>query len=92
MSLRFFIYHHNDLKVAVREASEVTIAEITKFWMRARIPMCDPQHCQKKLEELFEEWRLLKKNKRRKTPNQKVKEHAFSSKLGNLFDVANVMR
>ena len=75
--------------LTMREASKITIAEIAKFWMKARIPMRDPQHCQKKLEKLFEEWRLLKKNKGRKTPIQKVKEHAFSSKLDNLFDIAH---
>ncbi|GBM75036.1 hypothetical protein AVEN_213330-1 [Araneus ventricosus] len=89
MSLRLFLYRHNDLKAKVREVSKVTIAEITKFWMRARIPMHDPQQCQKKLEKLFEEWRLVKKNKKHKTPNQKAKEHAFSSKLDNLFDIAH---
>lgn len=89
MSLRFFLYHHNDLKATVKEASKITIAEITKFWMRARIPMRDPQHCQKKLEELFEEWRQLKKNNKRETHNQKAKQQAFSSKLDNLFDVAH---
>ena len=89
MALRFFLCPHNDLNATVREASKIIIAEIAKFWMKARIPMHDPQHCQKKLEELFEEWRLLKKNKGRKTPIPKAKEHAFSSKLDNLHDIAH---
>ncbi len=42
-----------------------------------------------KLEKLFEEWRLLKKNKARISPSQRAKESTFVSKLEDLFDIAH---
>ena len=64
----------------------VTITGIGKFWQKARIPMRDHQNCQTKLEQAFEEWRLLKKNKVRKSPTQLARESTFVSRL---FDVTH---
>jgi len=51
--------------------------------------MKDHQNCQTKLEQTFEEWRLLKKNKARKSTTQLERESAFVSRLEDLFDVAH---
>src|ERR1043165_5305252 len=74
MALGLFLHHHIELKSAIRESSTIVVTKIAKFWQRAGIPMQDPQNCQTKLEKLFEEWRLLKKNKGRTSATQKAKE------------------
>ena len=61
MALGFFLHRHLEMKDTIKQASSVTIKEIAKFWQKARIPMREQQHCQIKLEKLFEEWRLFKK-------------------------------
>ncbi|KAK2705764.1 hypothetical protein QYM36_015958 [Artemia franciscana] len=47
------------------------------------------QNCQTKLEQAFEESRLLKKNKARKSSTQQAREAAFVSRLEDLFDIAH---
>uniref|UniRef100_UPI00358F33D6 zinc finger protein 813-like n=1 Tax=Myxine glutinosa TaxID=7769 RepID=UPI00358F33D6 len=89
MALGFFLHHHLDLKETVRQSSDVTITEIANFWKKARIPMRAHQNCQTKLEQTFEEWRLLKKNKARTSPTQLARESAFVSRLEDLFDVTH---
>ena len=63
MTLGLFLHHHIKLKQKIRKSSAVTITEIAKFWLKARRLIKDHQHCQTKLEKVFEEWKLLKKNK-----------------------------
>ncbi|GBM42601.1 hypothetical protein AVEN_114734-1 [Araneus ventricosus] len=89
MALAYFLYRHLELNEAIRQASTITIKEIAKFWQRARIPMRDKQNCQIKLEKLFKERQLLKKNKARNSSTQQAKESAFVSKLEHLFYVAH---
>lgn len=89
MALGFFLHHHLDLKKTVRKSSDIAITEITKVWKKARIPTRGHQNCQTKLQQTFEEWRLLKKNKARTSPTQLAKESAFVSRLDDLFDIAH---
>ena len=51
--------------------------------------MRDHQNCQTKLEQTFEEWRLLKKNKSKTSSTQIAKESIFVSRMEDLFDVAH---
>ncbi|GBM91114.1 hypothetical protein AVEN_226597-1 [Araneus ventricosus] len=88
MALGLFLHHHIELNKTIRESSTTTIEEI-KFWQKARIPVQELINCQPKLEKLFEQWRLLKKNKTRSTLTQKSKEVEFVSKLNNIFDIAH---
>ena len=91
MTLGLFLHHHIELKQTIRKSSAVTITEIAKFWLKARLPIKDHQHCQTKLEKVFDEWKLLKKNKgRTNSTTQLSKEADFVSKLDDLFDVAHV--
>ncbi|GBN32614.1 hypothetical protein AVEN_135919-1 [Araneus ventricosus] len=89
MALGLFLHHHIELNKTIRESSTTTIEEITKLWQKARIPVQELRNCQSKLEKLFEQWRLLKKNKNRNTLTQKSKEGEFVSKLNNIFDIAH---
>ncbi|GBM13276.1 hypothetical protein AVEN_226265-1 [Araneus ventricosus] len=81
MALGLFLHHHIELNKTIRESSTTTVQEMTKFWQKARIPVQELGNCQPKLEKLFEQWRLLKKNKNRNTVTQKSKEGEFVSKL-----------
>jgi len=92
MTLGLFLHHHIELKQTIRKSSAITITEIAKFWLKARLPIKDHQHCQTKLEKkVFDEWKLLNKNKGRTySTTQLSKEADFVSKLDDLFDVAHV--
>ena len=89
MALGLFLHHHLELNETIRQSSASAITEIANFWQKARIPMRDNQNCQTKLEQTFEEWRLLKKNKGRKTSTQQAREMEFFSRFDDLFDVAH---
>lgn len=89
IALGFFLYQHLEFKKTIRQASSATIKEISKFWEAARIPIRDLQNCQTKLENVFEEWRLLKKNKARTSTTQREREIAFVSNLEDPFDIAH---
>ena len=67
----------------------MTINSIQVFWQRARIPTRERQHCESKVEKMFEEWRHLKKNEKRKSKTQMEKEEAFSACFDDVFDVAH---
>lgn len=84
-----FLYLHLEKKLTIRQASATVIKETTVFWNKARIPMKDFQNCQSKIEKIFEQWRLLKKNKSRASATQKANENAFAKKLDDLFDLAH---
>ena len=88
MALGFFL-HHLDMHKTIRQSSAATAEEIAKFWHKARIPIRDVQNCQTKLEQTFEEWRLLKKNKGRQSVTQQSREAEFISRLDDLFDIAH---
>ena len=55
----------------------------------ARIPTRDVRNCRTKLGKLFEEWRLLKKNKGKQSVKQQSREAEFLCKLDDLFDIAH---
>lgn len=87
--LGLFLHYHLDLNKPKREAACLVIQRASEFWRKARIPTRPDHHCQRKLEKLFEEWRLLKKNRMRKTKSQQEKEVRFCSAFGDLFDIAH---
>ncbi|KAK2703242.1 hypothetical protein QYM36_018259 [Artemia franciscana] len=89
MALGFFLHLQLELNETIRHLSAAAVTELAKFWRKARIPMRDHQNCQTKLEQAFEEWRLLKKNKARKSSTQQAREAAFVSRLEDLFDIAH---
>src|SRR6218665_1878679 len=84
--LVIFLYHHTIQKEIVHLASTLTIQIVKEFWCRAQIPVKHQQDSIKKLEQLFREWRGLKKNK---TPTQKHNETTFLAKVAELFDIAH---
>jgi hypothetical protein len=55
----------------------------------AKIPIKHRQDSVKKLEQLFGEWKGLKKNKNRQTQTQQTNEASFSEVVAQLFDIAH---
>ncbi|CAH0391536.1 unnamed protein product [Bemisia tabaci] len=62
---------------------------IVPFWTKiSRIPIIQEIKIFGKLKKLYEEWRLLKKNRLRKSASQISKEAKFQERLEELFDIA----
>ncbi|KAK2726251.1 hypothetical protein QYM36_000640 [Artemia franciscana] len=89
MALGLFLHNHLEKGETIRQSLTSTIKEIATFWYKARIPTGDVQYCRTKLEKLFEEWHLLKKNKGRQSVKQQSREAEFLCKPDNLFDIAH---
>jgi len=87
-SLCYFLHLHTVQKENVRLSATHTIQKVEEFWARANIPVKHRHDSIKKLEQLFIQWKGLKKNKSRKTETQQNKEIAFLTKIEELFDIA----
>ena len=89
MALGLFLHNYPEKDETIRRSLTLTIKDKAIFWYKARIPTRDVQNCRIKLEKLFEEWHLLKKNKGRQSVTQQSRETEFLCKLDNLFDIAH---
>ena len=87
--LKTFYHYHNDLKMTVPRSLKATTDEVIGIWNKARISTAFEPNIVSKMKSLFEEYKLLKKNKGRSSKNQKSKEKAFTEKLNQLFDIAH---
>ena len=77
------------MKNTKQQACAATVKQVLPFWNKARIPTREDYHCRAKVEKLFEEWRLLKKNEKRRSATQARKEDNFKDCFDNLFDIAH---
>ena len=80
--------HINEHKDVHSSATEVLL-DVAEYWNRARIPVRAAQHSIKKLEKLFQEWKMLKRHSKRTSQCQKQNEATFVSKLEDIFDIAH---
>lgn len=87
--LRSLFYNMRQVKKTLAEAALLTVKEVLLFWDKGKIPTRQSNHCVKKLEKLYDEWRKLQKNANRPSASQNKKEEAFKSALDDLFDVAH---
>lgn len=62
-----FLHRRTILKEDVRTAANSTIERVESFWFKAKIPVRHRQDSIKQLEQIFYQWRGLKKNKNRHT-------------------------
>lgn len=87
LSVLFFNLRH--VKLNLNQSIDLVIKEVIIFWEKSKIPIQHFQRCKHKLNVLYDEFRLIKKNKSRKIGSQKQKEGSFMKKLDNLFDIAH---
>lgn len=86
--LGVFLYQYNTLKFPVRKSSSETIKEVQAFWKKAQIPIRRIVNIIKTLENVYDEWKRLRKSRSKKSPTQKEKEDDFQRRINGLFDIA----
>lgn len=87
--LQLFFYKHTDPNLTIRQCFDQVIRDVLKVWKPTGIPVCQPYNAVSKIMKVYREWELLKKNKKKKTQNQKIKEHTFTNRVKNLFDISS---
>ena len=86
--LSVFLHHHMTLNKGVSESASIVTSEVEAYWKKARLPVQRNDKIQEKVKKLFNQWKLLKKNKGRRG-KQEANEKEFQVAMKNLFDVAH---
>lgn len=87
--LRVLFYNMRKVKLQLRESAYLVIKEVEVIWSKARIPIKNVYKCVSKVQFLYDEWRNLQRNCKRRSSRQKQLEKAFTDKLDDLFDIAH---
>lgn len=86
---KVLFFNMRQVKLTLRESARLVIKEVEVFWQKAQIPIHRRDVCIKKLENLYENWRILQKSAGKLYNLEKEKE--FTSEHYNLFDIAHVI-
>lgn len=81
--LKLLFYHTREANKTLPESYRLIAEEVKKMWSRAGIEVQDISRCVKKIEKLYNNYRMVQKN-----PNP-TKEDEFSKDLERLFDIAH---
>lgn len=87
--LRILFYNMRKVKLNLRMSASLAIKETEVFWEKARIPTRKVQRSIEKLESLYQEWRGIHKNSKRRNELQIKREQTFLEKMDDLFDIAH---
>lgn len=86
--LSVFLHHHMTKNKSVSESAAIVTSEVEAYWKKARLPVQRKDKIIEKIKKLFNQWKLLKKNKGR-GGKQEANEKEFKIAMKNLFDVAH---
>lgn len=87
--LQVFFYKMRVEKSDVKQSVAFAIDLVIPFWQRAHIPILAKSNCVKKLEQLYDEWKALKKNTSSKYEVHRKRETEFREKIEDfIFDIA----
>ena len=90
--LAFFFHYKQIANQSIREALHSTANDVFEVWSKARIPVQLKKHVVPKIENIYKEWKKLKKNKENKAKRSdylKKKEDQWNEGLEELFDIAH---
>ncbi|KAK3929815.1 50S ribosomal protein L7Ae [Frankliniella fusca] len=87
--LRRFIFYHEVNGKTVRSSSHLVLQEIKPFWDKSRVPYQYDNKMIKKIENLYEEYVQLKKNKNKTSKASEEKRARFVKEMDLLFDVSH---
>ncbi|KAG0714492.1 hypothetical protein GWK47_001565 [Chionoecetes opilio] len=83
------IYKLDVQKKTIRVSAHEVSLIVEEVWARARIPMQRIDKVATKIQKLYKEYALIRKNKKRTTSTQSERAKKFGEKLNDLFDVAH---
>lgn len=86
--LQVFQYHHSLMKKKISEAARITADLLLPFWKAANIPVKKAHKISDQIISLFNEWKMVKKNRKRNSKGQLKRETTFLSKMEEIFDIA----
>lgn len=87
--LSVFLHHHvTKKKKSASESAAIVTSEVEAYWKKARLPVHRKDNIIEKIKKVFNQWKLLKKNKGR-GGKQEANEKEFKIAMKNLFDVAH---
>ena len=87
--LQVFFHHHRTESQTVNESIRFGFRRVIKLWQKAFTPTVQDYNALKKPEKLFRNWKLLIKERSRKSAPQIAKENKFKNDTPGLFDVAH---
>lgn len=86
---RLFYKKKTDLKgKPLQHAVQQDVQDIMEIWYLAKLPYIVMKNAVKKLEDLFNRWRLLQKSQKRMTDKEVQNRKEFTDQLDLLFDIA----
>ncbi|XP_025405068.1 uncharacterized protein LOC112679470 [Sipha flava] len=87
--LSVLFYNLRHVKLNLRESAILVYKEIVLFLQKPRIQVRDEQHCNLKLEKLYQNLRELQKSAKRASEKNTINVSGFKEKLNNLLDVSH---
>lgn len=88
--LQRFHHHFSEqtvTRVAVHNASNLTVDEVLSVWSKAAVPTTLKKHAIDKLEKYHTDWLLLKKNRGRLSASQQQRESQYQQDIEHVFDI-----
>jgi hypothetical protein len=89
--LCYFFHLNRHGTLSRRDAARITIREVTKLWVKTKIPLAQEIKAIEKLEKFYEDWRKVNKDAARHVKGNQAaanKVMEFSAKLDSLFDLS----
>ena len=72
----------------IAKVADLVSREIEDIWIRSNIPYQNRRETVKMIQKLYDEYKLVKKNLKRRNPGQIKKEKTFVLKNSKLFDIS----
>ena len=87
--MRNFVHFHRSEKMTVRESACKVFEQVAVFWQKSRLPIRQKYHITKKIEDLYEEYSKLMKNRLRGNDTDLLRQKEYCEKLDKLFDISH---
>lgn len=87
--LRLLLFHHLEKNTDIKPSIRATAEAVLRIWERGRIPTQRIDNTERKIRKLYDEYMLLKKNRKSELDSCHMKEQVFQEDLVELFDISS---
>lgn len=87
--LKVLIYKLRFNKYTVKKSVDLVIRECLVFWQKAHIPFQNTDKSKKKLQQLYNDWKKLLKDKNRNSDIHQKRREEWKDSQNDLFDIAH---